>query len=196
MALFRRNKSQNSDVPADLQQYYSTGGSGVSTWLKRVALFVVVLAVLVGAGVWLFNALSNRSNQPASGQTAQQQQRTEEQRKAAEAKAKADAAAKKAAEEARKKADEAKKKAEEEAKKRAAANSTPAPTQTTPAPSQTTPRQTNPNPAPTAQNPQPATTAQLPNSGPGTLIAAIFAGASVVGAAAHALFAQRRAART
>lgn len=193
MKLFGRKNTENSDVPADLQQYYSTGGPSIGKWILRIAAFVAILAILVGSGVWLFNKLSGDKAAAPTAQT--NTQKAEEQRKASEAKAKAEAEAKKAAEEARKKtaeartkADEARKKAEEEAKKKQAAESsapapapTPAPTPATGVTGSTTPSQ-----------PAPTTTAQLPNSGPGTVVAAVFAGASTLGAVLHSLYTRRQ----
>jgi cytoskeletal protein RodZ len=197
MKLFGR-KSQNTDVPADLQQYYNTGPS-MGKWVARIGLFVVVLAVLVGAGVWLFNTLSNGTSDEPSQQASNSKQQ-EEQNKAAENRAKAEEEAKKSQAEAERKQEEAaKKKAEEDAaKQRAAAeanqnqsgssSTAPAPAQ----PSQQQPQTQTQTPPATAQTPAPATTSQLPNSGPGTAIAGIFAGATALGTLLHALVLRRR----
>ena len=82
MALFgRKNKntdnSGDNNVPVDLQQYYSSGGSGVMRWILRIVLLLVIFALLVWGGIWLFRTLTNNdepAKTPAQGNTSQQAQ--------------------------------------------------------------------------------------------------------------------------
>lgn len=193
MALFGRKKSNDSAVPEDLQQYYSSGNSGIGKWILRVILFVLVLALLVWAGIWLFNKLTGSNDEAVSNPTTATQQLEEDKAKAAQDKAKADAAANKKAADAKAKADAEAKKAEEARKKAAAeANQKIAEAQSqadgaAPAPASPAPA------APGAATPPPTAATALPNTGPSSAaLAGIFAGVSVVGAFLHSLYARRR----
>lgn len=182
MALFGRKKSNDSAVPEDLQQYYSTGRPSIGRWILRGLLFVVVLALLVWAGIWLFNRLTGGGDEAVSNPTTATQQLEEDKAKAARDKAKADAEANKKIADANAKAAEEAKKAEEARKKAAAEANQKI------AEAQKKADQAAPAPAPTT-----ATT--LPNSGPDSAtLAGIFAGVSVVGAFLHSLYTRRRTA--
>lgn len=76
MKLFGRNKSENSDVPADLQQYYDNGGTSIGKWILRVVLFLLILGLLIWGGIWLFNTLTggNGDDGNSSANTNQQQE--------------------------------------------------------------------------------------------------------------------------
>lgn len=190
MALFGRKKSENSDVPADLQQYYSSDKPSIMTWIIRGVIFLVVLALLVWFGFWLFNKLagSDEGSRTGSNTNTNQQQQEESKQQGNGSPAPTPA--------------------------------TPTPTPPTPAPANppapapappTTPApsaQPQPTPAPATVTPTPGQTggqgggtpspsgSTLPNSGPGTVLAVIFAGASALGAVLHSVFVHRRASRS
>jgi cytoskeletal protein RodZ len=177
---------QNSDVPADLQQYYNTGGSGVGKLILRIVAFVLIMALIIWGGIWLFDKLTGgNDSETASNNTNQQ----EESQKASEDRAKADAEAKKAADEAAKKAAEARKKAEEEARKQEAANQTP-PAGSTTSPSTST---TQDLPVGGSGGGEPSVpAAELPNSGPGETLVALFVGTVGICALLHSVYTRRR----
>lgn len=193
MALFGRKKttdaSGDNNVPVDLQQYYSSGGSGVLRWILRVVLLLVIFALLVWGGIWLFRTLTKSdepAKNPAQGNTSQQTQAQADAKKAqAEAdakKAQAAADAKKATDEATAKAKEAQdkaaaeaKKADEEAKKKAAA-AAPAPAA----------------PAPATVGGSGSGAETLPNAGPGEVAVAVFGAAAVLGTLGHMVFQRRQ----
>lgn len=199
MALFRRNQTTTTDtadnsVPVDLQQYYSSGSSGIFKWILRIVLFLAVLALLVWAGIWLFNKLT-KDDAPVNNPTAVTSQ-TETQKKQAAADQKtsqAQADAKKAADAAAAKAKAAQekaaadaKKAQEEANKKIAEAQREANGGTATAPATTTP-------APAAKTPAPTTSIALPNTGPETTLAAMLFGiAAVLGTVFHSLVLRRR----
>ncbi len=183
MALFGRKKPDNTDVPADLQQYYSSDKPSLTTWIIRIVAFLVILAFLVWFGFWLFNKLAgNDDKSPRTNNTTTNQQQNNTNRQG-----------------------------------NTPTPTPPAPTPTPPTP--TVPRPTTPTPAPT-QRPTPAPTtptaptpapvggqgggtgstatpgSSLPNSGPGAVLAAIFAGVSTLSAVLHSVFMRRRAARS
>lgn len=188
MALFGKKKSADSDVPADLQQYYSSGNGGTGRLIMRIGAFVAILALLVLGSVWLFNSITGddeAAQQPTTAQNGQgnnqgaQNKQSEEDKKDAEQKAKADADAKRQQEEANRRI------AEEQAQAGGTGSATPAPA-----------------PAPQTQTPAggqgagaTAGTQQLPNAGPGETAAVLFAGAAAFAAIAHALLIRRRATR-
>lgn len=186
MALFGRNKTENTDVPADLQQYYTSDRPSIGSMIVRGLALLITLGILIWAGVWLFNKLTNRQPTAQTNQTTTTQQ-SEVERNATAAKEKAEAEAKKAAEEAKKKAEEAKKQA-------ATTNNNPAPAPTpapaaNPAPTQP-PAPASPTPTPT---PTPATGTALPNVGPSMpMLAGLFAVTSAIGAALHSLVIRRQ----
>ncbi|MDB5182077.1 MAG: hypothetical protein JWP13_840 [Candidatus Saccharibacteria bacterium] len=182
MKLFGRKNSDQNAVPADLQQYYSSGGSNAGKWILRVGLFVVVLAILVGGGIWLFNKLSDKNSTTATQSTSSQQ---EAERKAAEDKTKAEDAAKKAAEEA--KAAEARKKAADELARKKAAEGTNQ--------GAATPTTGADGVSGSTTSPQSTSTTELPNSGPGAILAGLFAGATAFGTLLHSIFLRRRQTR-
>lgn len=184
MALFGRKKSNDSAVPEDLQQYYSSGNSGMGKWILRIVLFVLVLALLIWAGIWLFNKLTGSDDPAVSNPTSATQQLEEDKAKAAQDKAKADAEAAKKATDAKAKAAEEVKKAEE-ARKKAAAEANQKIAEAQKKANEAAPA------APAA--PAPATAGSLPNAGPSTaVLTGIFAGVSAVGAFLHALYLRRR----
>lgn len=192
MALFgRRRQPADSDVPADLQQYYSSGpSSSIGRWVARIVLFLVVLALLIWGGVALFNKLSNR-NEVAKAPTSNQQ--TDAQKKAAEDKAKADAEAKKTADakakadaEAKKQQEAANKKLAEEQQKAKGSTVTPAPAATPTPPTATAP----------AAGGSGGGSGTLPNTGPSSgALAGIFAGTTAVAAIFHSIYTRRKPAR-
>jgi cytoskeletal protein RodZ len=199
MALFRRkttttDTSDGNSVPVDLQQYYSSGGSGVMKWIVRIVLFLLILAALVWGGIWLFNKLTNKTpevNNPTSATSQQEAQKktadaqAEAKKKTDEAAAKAKAAQDKAAADAKKAQEEANKKIAEAQQQANGGTATPTPA---PAPAAT------PTPAPTAGGSGAGTgSTALPNTGPEIgLAAGLFAVVTVIGAAAHSLFMRRQ----
>ncbi len=77
MALFGRKKSENSDVPVDLQQYYSSGNGGLVKWIIRIIVFVIILGLLIWAGIWViqrFTGSDNASSNTNSNNSTSQQQ--------------------------------------------------------------------------------------------------------------------------
>jgi cytoskeletal protein RodZ len=181
MKLFGRNKSENNEVPEDLQQYYSTGGSGLVKWIVRILVGLIVLALLIWGGTWLVHKMTDKTKTPQTTQSSSQQ--SEAQKRVA---AQAQAAQKKAQQEAQKVADDAKKlqadqqkaaddaKKAEEAKQKAALDAQKQQAAATPA-----------APAPGGSG------SNLPNTGPGESLLAVFLGASILGAAAHTLATRR-----
>ncbi len=73
MALFRRNKQQQTQIP-ELQDYYATQkkeGSG-KAWLLAVGSLLITIAIFIGlfmGGRWLYRAVTNNDEPVQTAQT-------------------------------------------------------------------------------------------------------------------------------
>lgn len=80
MKLFKRSNSASQAIPEDLQPYYASQNSGMAKWLGPVLrglLLIVVLALLIWAGIWLFHKLTKSGTaKTSSNQTSQSTQKT------------------------------------------------------------------------------------------------------------------------
>lgn len=73
MALFGKKKTTDSDVPADLQQYYNNDKSGPLKWILRILALLIVLALLIWGAIWLVHKLTSKDENPKKPTTSSQQ---------------------------------------------------------------------------------------------------------------------------
>lgn len=170
MVLFGRNKSDNNEVPEDLQQYYSTGGSGVMKWVIRGIAGVVVLALLIWGGVALAHKLSHKTTPTTAQSNSSQQTKAQQQAQADEKKAQQETQQQQTANGSSSSSSNS-----NNGSSNSSSNSSSS-TQTPQSPSAST--QTQPQTATNDSN--------LPNTGPGQTIG-IFVGVSALAAVAHAI---------
>jgi cell division protein FtsN len=189
VALFgRRNKTS---VPAEIQEYYQSERrerAGVA-WLLAFGTLVMTIVLAAGiffAGRWAYRTAFNNDDKPAEVAQDEEQQQPEEQPVATTQTEEERKAEEERQAEENKQREEAERQAEQEAEKKEAEKKKQEEEQA--APQQETETTEQPT---TGATPQVAGSSSIPNTGPGDT-AAIFAGVSVAGYAAHRLFTKRK----